>query len=240
MTNILINIINGFSALVLFITALFLFLRDLYRYRFYNITLYIYGMVIYIVTAFSFIGVVLSFISVIALGYTAPWIVGVAGYFSFSGLPFVAFVINKGAWDGKPEKMKIIMLISAILSIIYYIVLFSTYSDAIRHNSLELPYSVYDDWVNIRSLFYIVSLVLMTVPGFSAIMGIYHMIKRSSGTIKKRTKLILISSFLIGIGFTTDATVPDYLIFSSLFLTRFIEVLGLILLSQGYKPTAEH
>lgn len=237
MRSIYVSWINGFSAFTIVIAALIFCINDIFRYRKHRINLYIYGVVFYLTIAISWMGIMFSFLSTIFLGFTKPLIISMMGVLSYSTFPIGTIIINSIIWDGigKNKNKKIVILISLIVSIFYYIILFTSFTDSIIVSNYGIEGGVYDDWPNPFSLFYIIFSVPFYTIFISCIIATIFLFKFFSGKVKLRSKVIFLSVSLIGIGNTVDTLIPGNIVFF-LFPTRFLLILGLYLLSRGYKP----
>ncbi len=232
MIDSIIAFINGFSALALvcisIILGLLFLIKATGRIRYVGLALT--GAI-----AFGWMGITISFLSVIFTGINQPWVSGVISYFSYSSIPIGALSVVFTTWDvaGAPKNKKLVLIGYIIFSIVYYIVLYATFNQAIVQSETGI---ILDDWISPISITYY---LLWGNVGLAAIIsgiGWIKFRKEGAGEIKKRSNYLLIASALVGISILLDTVVfmePHVLLLS---IPRIGMIVGVILIYLGFKP----
>ena len=222
--------LNGISALVLICSAwIMAFITLKYYFRDKN-KRRINEFIFLAAVALGWTGITITFLSVAIYGYNLPWVRGAISYFSYSTIPFGATAIIIFTWDvfGSPKYKKAIIGVFLGLSIVYYIILFATFSQAIV--CPEVPRGeIYDDWINPTSILFYLIWIIISITTIIMGTGFNKFRKMTAGDLKKRAGFMILASFLVGSGVLLDTVVLGSIIQPHeyfLYIVRFLTLIG--------------
>jgi len=239
MTDQIITWLNGLSALILISSAwimaiitLFFYFRDKNK-KHINLFFFL------IAVALGWTGITISFLSVAIFGFNLPWVRGIISYFSYSTIPIGATMLVLIVWDvvGSPKNKKVIVIIFLICSIIYYIVLYTTFQQAIV--CPEVPKGeIYDDWIAPNSFIFVLIWIIVSFVCIMFLFGFNKFRKMTAGDLKNRAKFIMLSVSIIGICILLDTVVLGSIIqphVNYLFIVRFLMIFGSFAMYWGFR-----
>lgn len=238
MTDPIITWLNGFSALLLICFAWFIFLLSLYYYKKYKTRVWITGMILAVAVALGWTGITITFLSVAINGYNLPGVKSIISYFSYSTVPLGALAIIYSAWDvsGSPKNKKYVLLGYGIYSIVYYIVLYTTFNQAVV--CPEVPAGeIYDDWITPFSIFYYVLWGQVFLTSVIAFIGFNKLRESTAGVLKRKSLMVVLSAPIIGGCILLDTVIMMEWAVNFLFIPRVGMILGVSLLILGFKPS---
>ncbi|MHA1263764.1 MAG: hypothetical protein ACTSRS_00870 [Candidatus Helarchaeota archaeon] len=237
MVDPLINWLNGFSALILVISAWISGIFNLRRYIERKTNSHLYMTILAFAIAIGWTGITLSFLSVAFYGYNYPGLKNIISYFSFSTIPIGSFAVVNISWDllFSPEKRKYGVSLFIILYAIYYFFLYFTWNATVIIPDVP-PGGIFDDWLSSFSIPY---WMIWAIVGLSALLwaiGINNFRQKSTGELRKRGYNLLFSTFFVG-----GAILLDVVIFMApqaelLWIPRLMMIPGLYLGYIGLRP----
>ena len=233
--------LNGFSALALVCSAFIFAGYYVHYYRKTKNSFYLSGAILGFAVAFGWMGITLSFLSVLQYGTNVTGLRQIVPFFSYSTIPIGTIAVLSIAWDIllPPEHKKKVLITVSILSIFYYVVLFTTFDKAIICPEVS-PGEILDDWLSDKELLYII--VWSAVIGQTAIfaIGIIRFLKAVTGELRKRAIWIIIATPIFGMCIVLDTVVITAGMFQDLlFIVRFLMIPTFFLIYKGFKPPEE-
>jgi len=241
MTDQIINWLNGFSAFILVCAAWIMAIITLTYYFKDKNKRHLNELIFLAAIALGWTGITITFLSVVFYNENLPWVRGVISYFSYSTIPIGATAIIIFTWDvfGSPKYKKVMISGFVCISIVYYIILYSTFKISVI--CPEVPEGeIYDDWINPESIiFYFIWLII----GITAIVtgyGFFKFRKMTAGDLKKRAGFIILASLLVGSGVLSDTVVLGSLIqphVHLLFIVRFMTLIGAFFTFWALRPS---
>ncbi|MFX1393189.1 MAG: hypothetical protein ACFFAH_06385 [Promethearchaeota archaeon] len=128
------------------------------------------------------------------------------------------------------------MLLGFILcSILYYVVLFTTFDEIIACPEVS-DGEIYDDWIVQGSFFFYIVLAGVGVVSTISFIGFIKLLKASKGEIKKRALYIVISAPIFNTCILLDTVIFMEPHVNFLFIPRFLMNLGGFLIYLGFRP----
>lgn len=237
MLDPLINWFNGFSALLLVISAWIFGIFNLRRYFDRRSESHLWMTVLAFAIAVGWTGITISFLSVAIHGYNLPGVRELISYFSFSTIPIGAFGVVNISWNllFSPKYKKLGLSAFLIIFSIYYIFLYLYWNQTVVCPDVLLG-GIYDDWLSPISVPY---WIVWAVVGLSAslwLIGMQNFRKQTSGELRRRGNYLLLCTFFIG-----GAILLDVVIFMApqadlLWLPRLLMIPGLYLGYVGLRP----
>ena len=161
--------LNGFSAFLLVCMAWIMAILAL-KFYFKEKTMfsryYLFLFMLLAAIALGWTGITITFFSVAIYGYNLPWVKGVISFFSYSTIPVGATAIIIFTWDvfGSPKYKKVIIGGFLGLSVVYYIILYTTFQQAVVCPPVPKG-KIYDDWINPNSIIFFLILTIGTLLG---------------------------------------------------------------------------
>ncbi|MFX0186268.1 MAG: hypothetical protein ACFE8A_00880 [Candidatus Hodarchaeota archaeon] len=240
MTNQILTWLNGLSAFLLICSAWIMALLSL---KFYfktrhkrHINLFTFLAAI----ALGWTGITITFLSVAIYGRNLPWVKGVISYFSYSTIPFGAISIILFTWDvfGSPKSKKIIISGFLVLSIVYYIFLYTTFQQVVVCPDVPKG-EIYDDWINQKTIFYYLLWVEVSFVAVITAIGFNRFRKMTAGDLKKRAGFIILAAFIVGPCILLDTVILGSVIRPHehfLFIVRFLMIVGAFLAYWSMRP----
>ena len=237
MTSMLITWLNGISALAIVIVSWLFTIWCVYQYRKTKSNVFLNGLLLTLAVAFGWTGITLSFLSVVIYGYNLPGLKHIVNIFSYSTIPFGSLAIIYVSWDvaASPKSKKVMLFGFIAYTILYYIVLFTTFDEAIA--CPEVPRGeIYDDWIVPGSFFYYVVWFGVGVVSTISGIGFNKLRKASEGDIKKRALYVVIAAPIFGTCILLDTVIFMEPHVNFLFIPRFLIILGAFFIYWGFKP----
>ncbi len=241
MTNEILTWLNGVSALLLICSAWIMAIITLKFYFEQKNKRQINIFIFLVAVALGWTGITITFLSVAIYGYNLPFVRGIISYFSYSTIPIGSCALIFFTWDvfGSPKNKKIIIGGFLGLSIVYYIILYTTFQQTVV--CPEVPKGeIYDDWINPTSLIFYFILILISITAVVTGIGFNKFRKMTSGDLKKRGMFMILSSLFVGSGVLLDTVVLGSIIQPHeyfLFIVRFSVIFGAFCAFWGMRPS---
>ncbi|TFG23357.1 MAG: hypothetical protein EU529_07745 [Promethearchaeota archaeon] len=237
MTNQFITVLNGLSALVLVCIALLVAIVFL-RFYFQNKNWYLlFITLLMIALAIGYFGITLSFLSVVIYGDNLLGLKELVPFFTYSTLPIGCFAIIFMVWDlaGEHEYKRNAIIGQILYSIVYYIVLFITFKEAIICPNVPTG-EIYDDWIIPNSIFYYIFLAGILYTTIFTIIGFNKIRKATSGELLKRFMWLFFAPPFMALGILLETLVFMELHRNFLYISRILVILSIILIYIGTRP----
>jgi len=237
MTSFIITWLNGVSALSIVIVSWIFAIWCVYQYRKTKNNIFLNGLLLSLAVAFGWTGITLSFLSVVIYGSNLPGLKPIVNAFSYSTIPFGSLAIIYVSWDvaASPRSKKIMLFGFIVFSILYYIVLFMTFDEAIACPDVP-DGEIYDDWIVPGSFFYYLVWAGVGVVSTISFIGFIKLLKASEGDIKKRALYIVLAAPIFGTCILLDTVIFMEPHVNFLFIPRFLMNLGGFLIYLGFRP----
>lgn len=238
MASELITFLNGFSALALVCISIFLFILYIVRSIKAKTNIQLAGIFLFVAIALGWMGISITYLTVVIYGYNLPWVKDIISYFSYSTIPIGALAVVHVSWDvaGAPKNKRKVELIFLIYSIVYYIVLYATFSQAII--SPDVPVGeIYDDWVSPTSILYYLLWGEVGLASIIAAIGWQKFESDAAGDLRKRGFFLLMTSGIIGISILLDTVIFMDWAVNFLWIPRAAMIIGVIFVYLGFKPS---
>lgn len=238
MASELITFLNGFSALALVCISIFLFILYIVRSIKAKTNIQLAGIFLFVAIALGWMGISITYLSVVIYGYNLPWVKDIISYFSYSTIPIGALAVVHVSWDvaGAPKNKRKVELVFLIYSIVYYIVLYATFSQAII--SPDVPVGeIYDDWVSPTSFLYYLLWGEVGLASIIAAIGWQKFESDAAGDLRKRGFFLLMTSGIIGISILLDTVIFMDWAVNFLWIPRAAMIIGVIFVYLGFKPS---
>jgi hypothetical protein len=147
-------------------------------------------------------------------------------YFSYSTIPIGSLAVVHVSWDvaGAP-----------IYSVFYYIVLYTTFSQAVICPEVA-PGEIYDDWVSPTSLFYYSLWGEVALAAIIAAVGWRKFGNVVAGDLRKRGLLLFTTSGIMDISILLDTVTFMEWAHNFLWFPRVAMIIGALFVYMGFKP----
>ncbi|MHA1147686.1 MAG: hypothetical protein ACTSR8_05530 [Promethearchaeota archaeon] len=238
MTSAIITFLNGISALILIcisfsLAAIYLFQAIKIKTRIQGA-----GLILSMAVGFGWMGITITYLSVAFYGYNLPWVKSVISFFSYSTIPIGSLAVINVSWNvaGAPKNKWKVELLFIIYSLIYYIVLYTTFQQAVVCPDVPKG-EIYDDWISPTSLLYYLLWGEVALASIISAIGWRKFESVAVGTLKKRGLMLFIASVILGTSILLDTVIFMEWAVNILWIPRIAMIFGIILVYFGFKPS---
>ncbi|MGV9173790.1 MAG: hypothetical protein ACOC35_14680 [Promethearchaeia archaeon] len=232
-----ITILNGFSAIAIVCISIILLINYLYQCQKKDTNPLINAIFLSLAVALGWTGISITSLSVLIYGYNLSWVKDVFSYFSYSTVPIGALAIIYTTWDvaGSPKNKKYIVAVFIAFSLVYYLVLFTTFNHAVVQSDTGI---IYDDWITPNSLFYYIIWGIVGLAALISGIGFNKFRKSTPGELHTRSLLLLSSTPIVGLSILLDTVIFMEPAVYLLFIPRLGMVMGMCFIFYGFRPSS--
>ncbi len=232
-----ISLLNGICALAVICTAVIMGFVGLRLYKRTGTKNFLNQVTLSIAIFIGWGGITISFFSVLITGSNSPEIYWIVNITAFLPEPLGAFAVINSNWAvfGSPKRKNVVLAIYALFSLIYYIVLFTTFNQAIVCPVMP-PGEILNNWILLGSPLYFIFWSIIIIAVFITAGGFIKFGRESAGEIKKRAYYIIIASLCVGLGILLDTVILMNGMANFDFISRILMVPGLLFIYMGFRP----